>query len=126
MLAESPTTVQRQEVQTEHAHPMLTVLTWELRRLAADRVGWGLGGGALLFFALLLWFKHSWNVQTSDGGARFLVLGSSAAGMLLEIVFVLLLIFDMFLPFVTAEGVARDYKQRVHELLMTTAIPSWA
>src|SRR5260370_41460217 len=32
----------------------------------------------------------------------------------------------MFLPFLNVDGVARDLKRRTHELLMTTAIPSWA
>src|SRR5262249_39843907 len=32
----------------------------------------------------------------------------------------------MILPFVSADGVARDLKQRTHELLMSTALPTWA
>jgi ABC-type transport system involved in multi-copper enzyme maturation permease subunit len=32
----------------------------------------------------------------------------------------------LFLPFVTADGVTRDLSRRTHELLMTTALPTWA
>jgi ABC-type transport system involved in multi-copper enzyme maturation permease subunit len=32
----------------------------------------------------------------------------------------------VLLPFVTADGVARDLQRRTHELVMSTALPSWA
>ena len=32
----------------------------------------------------------------------------------------------LLLPFVTADGVTRDLHRRTHELLMTTALPTWA
>jgi hypothetical protein len=38
----------------------------------------------------------------------------------------LVLVFGIIVPFLSADGVARDLKQRTHELLMSTAIPSWA
>ena len=126
MVTELPVPAERRRVDTDDAHRLAAVLRWELRRLSVDRFGWGFAGAALLLFSALLWFKHSWMVQVSDGGARFPVLGSSADGMLLELVYVLLLLFGMFLPFVAAEGVARAYKLRAHELLMTTSMPSWA
>jgi hypothetical protein len=37
-----------------------------------------------------------------------------------------LLLLLLVLPFVCADGVTLDLKRRTHELLMTTAIPSWA
>ncbi|MFI5268633.1 MAG: ABC transporter permease [Chloroflexota bacterium] len=126
MMMETPGATGRLRRETTEAQPLRTVLSWELRRLSVDHFGWAMAGAALLLFVALLWFKHFWMVQVSDGGARFQVLGSSADGMLLEIVFVLLLLFGMFLPFVAAEGVARDYKLHVHELLMATSMPGWA
>ena len=35
-------------------------------------------------------------------------------------------VFALMLPFVVTEGVAADYKRRVHELLMATPLPGWA
>jgi ABC-type transport system involved in multi-copper enzyme maturation permease subunit len=32
----------------------------------------------------------------------------------------------LLLPFITADGVTRDVNRRTHELLMTTALPTWA
>jgi ABC-type transport system involved in multi-copper enzyme maturation permease subunit len=37
-----------------------------------------------------------------------------------------LLLLGLLLPFINAEGVTRDLTRRTHELLMTTALPSWA
>ena len=37
-----------------------------------------------------------------------------------------MLLLGLLLPFVTADGVTRDLHRRTHELLMTTALPSWA
>lgn len=104
------------------------VLSWELRRLLSNRSTWALAAGAELFFVVLLLFKHSWQLNLSDrpGAASFTIVGSSAVGMLLEVVFAVLLLFGMCLPFVAADGVARDYRERVHELVMTTPVPGWA
>lgn len=124
MVASSISVPMRQRVRP--ANPLLVVCAWELRRLLANRFGWAGTAAIALFFALLLWFKHFWNVSVTDGGAQLAVVGSSAVGMVHEVVFVLLLLYGMFLPFIAADGVARDYRQRVHELIMTTAMPSWA
>jgi ABC-type transport system involved in multi-copper enzyme maturation permease subunit len=38
----------------------------------------------------------------------------------------LLLVLGLFIPFIAAEGVARDLKRRTHEMLMSTQVPTWA
>jgi ABC-type transport system involved in multi-copper enzyme maturation permease subunit len=53
------------------------------------------------------------------------VAGTSAWG-LLETLPLALLLLVLLLPFVTADGVTRDLNRRTHELLMTTALPTWA
>jgi hypothetical protein len=111
---------------TPRNNPLFAVFAWELRRQAAGRFGWVLAGAAFVFFTGLLWFKHGWLISLKDGGERVLVQGSSALGLVHEVVYVELLLFGMFLPFVMAEAVARDYKQRSHELVMATPIPTWA
>src|SRR5205807_9692222 len=37
-----------------------------------------------------------------------------------------LMLLGLLLPFVNADGVTRDLHRRTHELLMATALPTWA
>jgi ABC-type transport system involved in multi-copper enzyme maturation permease subunit len=98
---------------------------WELRRVAARRLSWVLALAAFLFFAGMIQFKHAWSLGTEQGFA-FAVYGTSAVGVLYEFVNVLMFVFALMLPFVVTEGVAADYKRRVHELLMAAPLPGWA
>ena len=54
------------------------------------------------------------------------VAGTSAWGLLEILPTGLLVLLVLLLPFVTADGVTRDLQRRTHELLMTTALPTWA
>src|SRR5262249_36873352 len=102
-------------------NPLLMVLVWELRRLGAGRFGWlaavvvfcCFAGGVALRFRFVL-------TDTT------FLLGTTAFGQLAVMVYNLMPVFGVILPFVSADGVARDYHQRVHELLMTTTMPAWA
>jgi ABC-type transport system involved in multi-copper enzyme maturation permease subunit len=108
-------------------NPVLSVLDWELRRLQANRLNWVIAVAVLLFFMGMIELKHVWLWPLKDGeSARITIIGTSAFGFLFEFINVLLLFFGMFLPFVVTEAVARDFKQRTHELLMATSIPTWA
>lgn len=104
--------------------PLRSVLGWELRRLRANRLSWVVASLALLFFLSLIWLKHSW--LNRKGDLTIPILGSTSLGLVYEITLILMLMLGMFLPFVAAEAVARDYKQRMHELLITTTLPTWA
>src|SRR5262245_22707988 len=104
--------------------PLRSVLGWELRRLRANHISWMVASLALLFFLTLIWLKHSW--VNRKGDLTIPILGSTSLGLVYEITLILMLMLGLFLPFVAAEAVARDYKQRTHELLMTTTLPSWA
>jgi hypothetical protein len=53
------------------------------------------------------------------------VAGTSAWGLLRTLP-VVLVVLVLLLPFITADGVTRDLSRRTHELLMTTALPTWA
>jgi ABC-type transport system involved in multi-copper enzyme maturation permease subunit len=135
----------------QRPHPLLSVLVWELRRFRASRIFWL---QALGFFCLSLFFV--WATQkvpdsqtlgtpspcptcqhitqkvpdsrTRTGNVPFtgFVAGTSAWGLLLSLPAGLFLLPGLLLPFVNAEGVTRDLNRRTHELLMTTALPSWA
>jgi len=80
-------------------------MTWALH--APDQIGVGVSAGG--------------------GGVSLngFVAGTSAGGLLRTLPTVLV-VLALLLPFVTADGVTRDLSRRTHELLMTTALPSWA
>jgi ABC-type transport system involved in multi-copper enzyme maturation permease subunit len=105
------------------------VAGWELRRLAASPGNLGLVGATFAFFVALVWFKHSWAIPVETGAGRGVVLnvmGSTALGTVFEVVALLLLFFGMLVPFVVADAVSRDHRQRVHELLMATPMSTEA
>jgi ABC-type transport system involved in multi-copper enzyme maturation permease subunit len=113
---------------TRRNSPLLHVLSWELRRFRASRLFWFQALGLFCFLLFLTWALHasqgyatvSNNVQISA-----FVAGTSAGGLLHTLPTVLLVLV-LFLPFVTADGVRRDLSRRTHELLMATALPTWA
>jgi ABC-type transport system involved in multi-copper enzyme maturation permease subunit len=105
----------------------LLVALWELRRLLASRLNFIVGLGAFSFFVALLGIKHEWLVPVETGGGHGAVLtvfGSTAVGVLFEIVGILLLFFGMLLPFLAAGAVSHDYQDRTHEILMATPMPN--
>jgi ABC-type transport system involved in multi-copper enzyme maturation permease subunit len=106
-------------------NPLLSVWAWELRRVAARPLSWILALAAFLFFMGMVQFKHAWSLGT-ESGVPFLIYGTSAVGVLYEFVNVLMFVFALMLPFLVTEGVAADHRRRIHEVLMTTSLPSWA
>jgi ABC-type transport system involved in multi-copper enzyme maturation permease subunit len=115
---------------TLRPHPLARVMAWELRRFRASRLFWI---QALCFFGLVLF--AIWATQTplhfsypSSNGSIFpvSVAPTSIWLLLLTVNPGLLLLPGVLLPFVNADGVTRDVQRRTHELLMVTALPSWA
>lgn len=105
-------------------HPLLSVLTWELRRFSASRLFWLQALGLFCFLLGLTWLAGT-AMHLSTRNADGFIPGTSTWGLLLTLPTTVLLLV-LFLPFVTADGVTRDLTRRTHELLMTTAVPSWA
>jgi len=112
----------------ERPRPLTRVMTWEFRRFCASRLFWLQALGFFCFSLFVTWALHaseglatvSNNVQLSG-----FVAGTSAGGLLRTLPTVLVVLV-LLLPFVTADGVTRDLNRRTHELLMTTALPTWA
>ncbi len=110
------------------------MIAWELRRFRASRLFWFQALGLFGFLLLMTWALHApeqINAGVSVGGGgdgealSGFVAGTSAGG-LLHALPIVLVVLALLLPFVTADGVTRDLNRRTHELLMTTALPSWA
>ena len=108
--------------------PLLSVMTWELRRFCASRLFWLQAFGLFCFLLLLTWAQRMPDSFRHDKGTVVLssfVAGTSAWGLLLTLPLAVMLLV-LLLPFVTADGVTRDLQRRTHELLLTTALPTWA
>jgi len=88
------------------------VAAWELRYFVAVPASWALAGAAFSFFVALSAVRNTWGP----------VVGTSALGQLAELAYNLMLVFGVMLPFLVTDRVAHDYRQRTHELLMSTAL----
>ncbi|HCJ32695.1 MAG TPA: ABC transporter permease [Ktedonobacter sp.] len=111
-----------------HQYPLTRVVTWELRRFLASRLFWFQALGFWGFLLLIIWALHASDQTGTVAGSEQLsayVAGTSAGGLLRTLP-TYLIILALLLPFVTADGVTRDQQRRTHELLMTTALPTWA
>jgi len=113
--------------------PLLSVIAWELRRLARSRLTWILGVVAFSVFLLILWIERGpstfgTNYQSPDLSFAFSsnIPYLSPAWLSDQLYRSALLLLLMALPFLCADGVTRDLKRHTHELVMTTALPSWA
>jgi ABC-type transport system involved in multi-copper enzyme maturation permease subunit len=117
----------------DRPRPLLSVMTWELRRFCASRLFWLQALGFFCFSLFLTWALHApenfgVGVVSKGGSGNSLsgfVAGTSAWG-LLHTLPTSLVVLVLLLPFVTVDGVTRDLQRRTHELLMTTALPTWA
>lgn len=120
----------RTHASSRSVNQLFTVMRWELRRLASARSTWIT---PLLVFALacLVELALSTNtdphtVSSAFGVRTFGVDWLSPYGLFHTMPMFLGMILALFIPFLCTDAVARDLKRRTHELLMTTAIPSWA
>ena len=123
----------RRIITAERSHPLLAVITWEVRRLRANRSTWLL---ALVFFALFLFtiwsdrgpstFLTHYASPTLSYGFSGNIPYVSPARLSYQLHRSALLLLLLALPFLCADGVARDLRRRTHELVMTTSIPTWA
>jgi ABC-type transport system involved in multi-copper enzyme maturation permease subunit len=115
-------------------NPLLSVLRWEVRRMLASRITWVLATIVFGICAVLLLlsrqaedfgqFDYS-NTGRLIHGVTGTIPWTTPFGTAILLPFPALL-FGLFLPFVVSDGVARDLRRRTHELLMTTAVPTWA
>ena len=118
-------TVSGQQDRTiRRTNPLLSVMTWELRRFRANHA---FLFQVLSFFCLALfvtWAGHDdFGVVNGSVAIDLSVANTSPWGMLQRLPTSGMLVLGLLLPFVAAEGVAQDLSRRTHELLMTTALP---
>lgn len=111
----------------QRLQPLFTVAVWEARRLFSSRSSRFAAFLAFLLLLALTWFEGVGYAVGQRGGVdTFTLAGTSAFGLANVLPQNPGLLFGMLLPFLAADGVAYDLKRRTHELVMTTAIPTWA
>ncbi len=123
------TSTGQQTREIERPRLLLSVMTWEFRRFRASRLFWFQALGLFGFLLLMTWALHAPdNIGAGVVGSGEVLSGfvaGTSAGGLLRTLPTILVVLALLLPFVTADGVTRDLNRRTHELLMTTALPSW-
>jgi ABC-type transport system involved in multi-copper enzyme maturation permease subunit len=128
-------TSNRQQTMTRRIPSFLDVTAWEARRFLASRSNRRLILLALALFLLLMWlqkYPSSGGISSSNvnGGPEFSfafqVSGTTAWGLVVKLFAPFTSLLALLLPFMNARGVAHDVKDRTHELLMSTPVPTWA
>ncbi|HEU5375897.1 MAG TPA: ABC transporter permease [Ktedonobacteraceae bacterium] len=110
----------------ERPRPLLSVTAWELRRCGASRLFWFQALGFFCLVLFLTWASRAPNqFGNMNGSVSAFVAGTSPWGLLTNLPLVLVLL-GLLLPFITTDSVTRDLSRRTHELLLTTALPTWA
>jgi ABC-type transport system involved in multi-copper enzyme maturation permease subunit len=109
--------------------PLLRVMGWELRRSCTSRLFWLQALGFFCLSSFVIWAQHiPLTLNHMQANVLFLgyVAGTSAWGLLMILPSGTLMLLGLLLPFVNADGVTRDRHRHTHELLMATALPTWA
>jgi len=104
-------------------------MAWELRRFRASRLFWLQSLGFFCLSSFVIWTQQiPLTLNHAHAKVPFFgfVAGTSAWGLLMILPSGTLMLLGMLLPFVNADGVTRDLSRRTHELLMATALPTWA
>jgi ABC-type transport system involved in multi-copper enzyme maturation permease subunit len=110
----------------KNPNPLLAVTTWELRRMAARRSTWVFLGAVLAFSTALTWNSRLMDNLRFDQIFPIYAHPTSGLGAIMFEGTTLVSILGLLVPFIAADQVARDYKRRTYELLMTTPLPGWA
>ena len=109
--------------------PLLRVMAWELRRSCTSRLLWLQALGFFCLSSFMIWAQQiPLTLNHMQANVLFLgfVAGTSAWGLLLILPSGTLMLLGLLLPFVNADGVTRDLHRHTHELLLATALPTWA
>jgi hypothetical protein len=113
----------------ERPRPLTRVMAWELRRFCASRLFWLQALGFFCLSSFVIWTQQiPLTLNHAHAKVPFFgfVAGTSAWGLFMTLPTGPLMLLGMLLPFVNADGVRRDLHRRTHELLMATALPTWA
>jgi ABC-type transport system involved in multi-copper enzyme maturation permease subunit len=104
-------------------------MAWELRRSCTSRLLWLQALGFFCLSSFVIWAQQiPLTLNHAHANVPFFgfVAGTSAWGLLMILPSGTLMLLGLLLPFVNADGVTRDLHRHTHELLLATALPTWA
>lgn len=121
----------QQTARTQRVHPFLRVIAWEARRLHASRATWVTACVTFAVLLFILWVERgisSVAIASEKGGAFFGgdLASDSVWRLLDQLTTGVLSLLTLALPFACTDAIARDWRRRTDELVMTTALPSRA
>ena len=101
------------------SRPLLSVMVWDLRRFLASRLLWLQALGFFGLSSFVIWTQQiPLTLNHAHANVPFFgfVAGTSVWGLLMTLPSGPLMLLGMLLPFVNADGAARDLHRRTHEL----------
>ncbi len=110
-------------------NPALAVVGWELRRVFASPAMWLTAVAVFGAFALVMAaraFRSTWGFGDGVVNLQADIPYGSAMRLFYDLPFDLLFPLVLVVIFLVADGAARDWHRRTHELVMATALPTWA
>lgn len=107
-------------------NPTLEVLAWELNLMAARPAIWLFLAAVPIFSAFLTWSNRQLENSRFDEIYPIYAHPTSGLGAIIFEVTVIGFILGILIPLLFSGSVARDYRRRTQELLMTTPLPGWA
>lgn len=121
MITRTERLVEQAAQHTPQPNPLWDVFRWELFRMAHNRWGW-----LVPIVVLLGGISMHFLVPTIDLTGYPIFIYKSSAQDLSAAFPVYVIFFILVVPFLIGDMVARDPKRRMHEVLMATAVPTWA
>jgi hypothetical protein len=104
-------------------------MAWEVRRLVASPVTWLVVVAVFGTFILIMLsrvFRSTWGFGDSIVNLQADIPYGSSMRLYYDLPIDLIYPLVLVIVFVVADGVARDWHRRTHELVMATAVPTWA
>jgi ABC-type transport system involved in multi-copper enzyme maturation permease subunit len=108
---------------------LLAVARWELLRTFASRATWLVAAAMFGLFALVMAsrvYVSTWGFGDAVVNLQADIPYGSAMRIYYDLPFDLMFPLVLAIVFLAADGVARDWQRRTHELVMATAIPTRA
>jgi ABC-type transport system involved in multi-copper enzyme maturation permease subunit len=109
--------------------PLWDVAGWEARRLVASPYTWLVVLAVFGIFSLIMASRVGWSTWGFGDGIVNLqadIPYGSVMSIYYDLPFDLIFPLVLVVVFLVSDGVARDWHRRTHELVMATALPTWA
>src|SRR5215469_1983392 len=111
------------------SNPLWEVMSWEARRLAVSSYTWLVVVAVFGIFSLIMASRVGWSTWGFGDGTVNLqadIPYGSVMSIYYDLPFDLIFPLVLLVVFLVSDGVSRDWHRRTHDLVMATAVPTWA